>query len=69
MKCTKQDPETTCPKLECPEEERINIQNECCPICKGKSKVTLVSLPHPKETKNKQKKNISNADSQLNISQ
>ena len=36
MVCERQDPRTTCPKLECDESEIIHIQDECCPVCKGK---------------------------------
>ncbi|XP_053396211.1 protein kinase C-binding protein NELL1-like [Mercenaria mercenaria] len=35
MLCERQDPETTCPKLECEPSEIIRVQNECCPICRG----------------------------------
>lgn len=36
MLCERQDPETTCPKLDCDKSEIIRVQNECCPICRGK---------------------------------
>ena len=35
MHCERQDPETTCPKLDCDASEIIYVQNECCPICRG----------------------------------
>ncbi|XP_050392092.1 protein kinase C-binding protein NELL1 isoform X1 [Patella vulgata] len=35
MICEQQDPEESCPKLNCPESERLQIQGECCPVCKG----------------------------------
>ena len=35
MKCEVQD-KSTCPALDCPPEDEIHIQDECCPVCKGK---------------------------------
>lgn len=35
MHCRRIDPETTCPALECPEEERFSVPGECCRFCPG----------------------------------
>ncbi|KAK3098531.1 hypothetical protein FSP39_020373 [Pinctada imbricata] len=35
MECKRLDPEENCPNLNCPEEKRLHIQGECCPVCEG----------------------------------
>ncbi|XP_070182140.1 protein kinase C-binding protein NELL1-like isoform X2 [Littorina saxatilis] len=35
MVCQRQDPEDSCPSLNCPDSERLQIQGQCCPVCKG----------------------------------
>lgn len=35
MECEKMDPEVSCPNLNCPEEKRLHIEGECCPVCEG----------------------------------
>ena len=30
------NPETECPRLDCPKDKFIHIHGECCPICEGK---------------------------------
>ena len=36
MQCTRMNPETECPKLDCPKDKILHIHGECCPICEGK---------------------------------
>ncbi|XP_076445181.1 protein kinase C-binding protein NELL1-like isoform X2 [Babylonia areolata] len=35
MVCERLDPEESCPPLNCPASERLQIQGQCCPVCKG----------------------------------
>ncbi|KAL3884140.1 hypothetical protein ACJMK2_030360 [Sinanodonta woodiana] len=35
MVCERQDPQTSCPKLNCDEKHVLHIQGECCPVCQG----------------------------------
>ncbi|XP_076466747.1 protein kinase C-binding protein NELL1-like isoform X2 [Babylonia areolata] len=34
-RCKRVNRETSCPPLSCPPSERLEIQNQCCPVCKG----------------------------------
>ena len=36
LNCTRQDPINDCPKLNCPLEDQIHEEGECCKVCKGK---------------------------------
>ncbi|XP_071134214.1 protein kinase C-binding protein NELL1-like isoform X2 [Mytilus edulis] len=35
MECKRMNPETECPRLDCPKDKFIHIHGECCPICEG----------------------------------
>ena len=35
ISCTRQDPIHDCPKLNCPIEDQIHEEGECCKVCKG----------------------------------
>ncbi|XP_052810970.1 protein kinase C-binding protein NELL2-like [Mya arenaria] len=35
MQCDRQDPMTSCPRLDCPVEDLLHVQGQCCPICRG----------------------------------
>ncbi|XP_073996659.1 protein kinase C-binding protein NELL2a-like isoform X2 [Rhodnius prolixus] len=43
MHCTRIDPETMCPALECPEKQQFSVPDECCKFCPG---VDYCSLGH-----------------------
>ena len=41
ISCTRQDPIHDCPKLNCPIEDQIHEEGECCKVCKG---ILLVNI-------------------------